>query len=875
METYGIIDVIHHLSILLTALVFNIALCALVVVQGTKNDHGNRSFRDVVFVIPISNLITCVAYVINYADLPNVSTSIRFLFRILIYLSNMFVTFFFSRYIESYFGEKHGANPYLHLVNSLTMLIMTGVVVTYFLAKLPSVILSEVAPAAVNPIFRIVTGYVVELYYLIYAMVFYIRRKTLLPQRVQMTVWWSFFLTIFTIILEYITPKEFLVNYLGASIGLYLFYFGVETPDYRNLQQAMIDLEEERRRADEARKRADEANQSKSEFLANMSHEIRTPINAVLGMNEMILRESKDERITGYAHNVESAGKNLLSIINDILDFSKIEAGKIELIEGDYQLSSVINDVTNMISFKARKKGLAFEMDIDETLPDDLRGDEVRIRQIIVNILNNAVKYTEHGKVKLFVKMERPENEDDKKIILVVTVEDTGIGIRRADLDRLFRKFERVDLPRTKTIEGTGLGLAITQNLVSLMGGSIDVHSVYGEGSTFIVRIPQQTRSDEPIGDFHVKFEQKAKESEHYKEAFQAPNASLLVVDDTELNLQVVDTMLRRTKMKIDKALSGAEALMLTMEKHYDLILMDQRMPEMDGTHALFRIRQQTGGLNRATPVICLTADAVIGAKDRYIEKGFTDYLTKPIEGTSLEEMLSKYLPPEKVIRVADTTDEGGQADSNGQGSDLRDIYDESFGLNYEDAIHYQNNEEQLGVILRGFYEAIPAKSDEIEQLFSKGDYENYTIKVHALKSSARILGINDLSEKARKLEESGDKVLGGDMSEKEIIERDTPKLLAQYRDLITIFKPYFYDKENREDDTSDGKEPITEEALVELLKALKEFSSILDYDDMNEILIQTHEYVLPESERKRFEELEQAVNLLDSEKVMKLLEDV
>ena len=335
--------------------------------------------------------------------------------------------------------------------------------------------------------------------------------------------------------------KEWLIELYAQSLGLLGAMLALENKDdVRTLVSMMEELETEKRGAEEARAQADAANRSKSDFLSNMSHEIRTPINAVLGMNEMILRESGDERITTYARNVESAGKNLLSIINDILDFSKIEAGKMEIVEAPYQLSSVLNDISNMVVFRARAKNLSFHVVVDETIPDHLCGDAVRVRQVITNILTNAVKYTMEGSVTLSVKAEREQNNRDS-LTLVIDVKDTGIGIREEDIGKLFTKFSRVDLNQTNTIEGTGLGLAITENLLLMMQGNIQVQSVYGEGSAFTIRIPQRIVSEEAIGDFHQRFEDGLKTMKSYRESFRAPEAHILVVDDTELNLVVIE----------------------------------------------------------------------------------------------------------------------------------------------------------------------------------------------------------------------------------------------------------------------------------------------------------------------------------------------
>ncbi|MBR5407605.1 MAG: response regulator [Lachnospiraceae bacterium] len=411
---------------------------------------------------------------------------------------------------------------------------------------------------------------------------------------------------------------------------------------------------------------ADEANEAKSQFLANMSHEIRTPINAVLGFNEMILRECKGAKdpeeetdsdtaisnIGSYAVNIKNAGSNLLSIINGILDISKIEAGRMDIVDAPYALSSLLNDVSNMVFFKAKEKGLEFTVDVDENLPDELCGDKARIRQVITNILANAVKYTDKGSVRLTVRgQEDMKIEPGQLLNLKIEVKDTGIGMKEEDIDKLFTKFQRLDLTHNSTIEGTGLGLAISRQLMNMMGGNIKVESKYGEGSTFVMELPQKIVSIEPVGDFKTRFEKDLKEAKSSEEVFMAPDAHILVVDDTRVNLTVARGLLKNTGIRIDTAASGSEAIEKTLKETYDLILMDQRMPGMDGTQALKVIRDQEKGKNLDTPVICLTADAIIGAKERYIAEGFSDYLAKPINNHELLQIMTMHLPQDKIIR--------------------------------------------------------------------------------------------------------------------------------------------------------------------------------------------------------------------------------
>ncbi|MCR5138524.1 MAG: response regulator [Oscillospiraceae bacterium] len=548
---------------------------------------------------------------------------------------------------------------------------------------------------------------------------------------------------------------------------------------------------------------AEQSNAAKSDFLANMSHEIRTPINAILGMNEMILRESLPLReqlpesteetkrvfgdISSYAGNIGNAGHSLLALINDILDFSKIEAGRLDIVEADYKLSSVLNDVSNMIVFKAQDKGIDFHVDVDPDLPDGLHGDELRVRQIFTNILTNAVKYTKEGSVHLSVGTADgvpPKTGDSLR--LKVTVKDTGIGIRAEDMGRLFEKFERVDLQKNSTVEGTGLGLAITRSLLDMMGGSIEAESVYGEGSVFTVILPQRVVSSEPVGDFHDKFERSMLETTAYRESFHAPDAHILVVDDTRMNIIVVVNLLKATGIQTDTADSGAKALALCRDVRYDLILMDQRMPEMDGTEAMRRIRAQEDGANRETPFICLTADAVSGARERYLAEGFTDYLTKPIDSRALEQMLIRYLPAEKLKtkRSEDPAVDTAAAEAGKRPES--DCYEalRSAGIQPEVGLRFsQDSREVYEILLREYAESTPEKMQGMEDALRAGDWKTYGILAHALKSTSRMIGAETLADAEAELEAAADEGREGE------IRSGHSSAAAQYASLIRAIR--------------------------------------------------------------------------------------
>ena len=410
----------------------------------------------------------------------------------------------------------------------------------------------------------------------------------------------------------------------------------------------------------------------------------------------------------------------------------------------------MLNDVSNLIAFRAREKDLNFEVNVDPSIPDLLYGDEVRVRQIITNVLNNAVKYTREGSVALAVKnaSDQPVKINEPMILLCI-VKDTGIGIREEDIARLFEKFERVDLEKNSTVEGTGLGLAITKSLLDLMGGTIEVESEYGRGSVFSMRIPQKVLGLEPVGDFEEKIRRSLQDENRHRNTFRTHDARILIVDDTRMNLMVAARLLKHTEIEIDTAESGAEAIALAEKIPYDLILMDQRMPGMDGTEAMKLIRAQETGKNRTTPFICLTADAISGARERYIAEGFTDYLCKPADSYALERILLKYLPKEKIETLQKEKDEAIPRDAFVQLAEA--------GIDPAAGLRYCQDSELYSEMLREFAERFPENSGNMQAWYTAKDFKNYAVLTHALKTKARMIGAGALAENFEALEQSAD----------------------------------------------------------------------------------------------------------------------
>ena len=512
-------------------------------------------------------------------------------------------------------------------------------------------------------------------------------------------------------------------------------------------------LVEVTQKAKHAQREAEIANHSKSNFLANMSHEIRTPINTVLGMDEMILRETREDNTRSLAQDIRTSTESLLEIVNEILDFSRIESGKMELMADDYELCDVLHDTVTVFGLRAKEKGLYLHIHVDEKLPAMYRGDSLRLRQIINNIMSNAIKYTREGCINFSVTGHQEEDSE----VLHFEIEDTGAGIREEDLHRLFEAFERIDEKTNRNIEGTGLGMAITANLLHMMDSNLQVRSVYGQGSTFYFDLKQRVKDWTPIGHFQVKDKKNADNSREQHFTFLAPNVHVLLVDDNAMNRKVFCKLLKHTQIQIDEVDNGFTCLEMVKKRHYDIVFLDHMMPELDGVETFSYMQSMQENRCKDTPVIVLTANAIIGAKEQYMQIGFTDYLSKPIDSHRLENLIVEQLALHN-IHVEPIELSGNNSEVYGEKNHeaLQEL-PQVEGFDWEYGLLHFLNAQMLWESVEDFYNGCESAVAELDLLYQdisgpKG-IDAYRIKVHALKSNLALIGAMQASALAGILE--------------------------------------------------------------------------------------------------------------------------
>lgn len=612
------------------------------------------------------------------------------------------------------------------------------------------------------------------------------------------------------------------------------------------------------------------SNEMKGKFLARMSHEIRTPINSVLGMNAMVLRESSERRIKEYAMDIQNAGQNLLSIINDILDFSKIDSGKMEIIPVIYDFSSMVHDVVNMISVKAAAKALTLHVYVNEKLPSQVVGDDVRIRQILVNLLTNAVKYTERGTVTFCVDGEMTGST----VILKFKVEDTGIGMKEEDLHKLYQEFERIEEARNRNIEGTGLGMSIAVQLLELMGSKLKVETTYGEGSCFSFELEQEIADARPVGNLEERIHKQAEEYE-YHVMFMAPDAQLLIVDDNPVNRKVFINLLKETMVNIDEASSGAECLEKIREKKYDVIFLDHMMPDMDGVETLHHMKEETDHFCVGIPVIALTANAISGAREMYLAEGFDSFVSKPVDPEKLETLLMKMLPADKLTYCKKKADK----EDDGELTAADPVLCRVDGIDWDYALLHTKDWKVLRATVKDYYAMIDSEAaalqDMLDQLLRADREEDknralgqYRIKVHAMKSSAALIGAVSLSGVARLLEYAA-----RDGHRDDVISL-TPLFLERWKSYKELLKPCACEEgsaqeEAGETDMSGATDrDITDlETVGDYLDRLLDAMEDMDIDTADELMKQLHSFTYSTEASVVVEALGVAVTNIDGSK--------
>lgn len=753
----------YNISIELASVIFVAVLCIYQEVQYSSKQEVNRAFKRMAWTVLLALCMDIVtAVTISYAAM--IPNWINLILNTIYFEADALIAFYFTLYIAVYAYKREERKGFLRLNNAiqtayLCILLMntaTGWVFSF----------DDGGEYIHGPIYMIV--YIMPLYYLLFTIGMLISKWTVFQRRQRFSIIFFETFIVVGLALQILFFPHVLLSVFAISIGLVVLQYSLETPDYQRLMNTMKELER-------AKEEALEANHAKGEFLSNMSHELRTPINAILGFNEIILKETQESLMAECAWKVQSTGRALLSVVNDILDFTSIDKGELKLEIEPYDTLSWLQDVISYAKFLGEKKELECKISIDENIPQQLSGDVVRLTQIVNNLISNAVKFTQEGSIEFSAVWQVVDENSGK---LCIQISDSGIGIRAEDVEELNnlekteKSFLRYDNRRTRDKQGIGLGLTIVTRLLSLMGSHLNLQSIYGEGTEVSFEVKQDIVSKDPIGKVNDTF--GIPEASYKKTVWLAPDVRLLAVDDNAMNLDMFTGLLKHTKIQIDTATNGEEALELLAENSYDLVFLDHMMPVLDGIETLQEIRKRN--LCPDTPVIALTANAVAGAKGHYLEVGFENYLSKPVKGAELEKMIQEYCSQKLYVNGEDgeaIEDSALQAPSGDDFLSRLSFLDTATGMAY-----CGDSEDFYREMLSSYMKN--QRREELEKDYEQEDWENYRIAVHALKSTSLSIGAGNVSEQAKALE------MAAKAEDHAFIRENHGQLMSDYQKLLT-----------------------------------------------------------------------------------------
>ncbi len=830
---------------------YNFAIASVIIIISVISVHSlfyqtttqaNKLYTILSWLALLSTVLDIITgKTITHAS--NVPLGLNYFLHTLYHTSTVSISYLSAAYIYECIDWKAKFSTYLNTIYVALFIVLTVI------NPITGVVYSFVDGEYVHgPLF--IFNYIICFLFIIQATVILsINRKKYKRRRILVLHIAFVVLNVVGAFIQVFNPTLLLTDFT-ISVSLLLMMFTLETTDYQSLQKVLEDLKKSQKAEQKAKQEAISANKAKTNFLTKMSHEIRTPINTVMGLNDMILRESTDQQIVEYAGKIKNASKSLLEAINDILDLAKIESGKMTLLIEEYSLADLIESITSMIKIRAESKGLNFILKVDEKLPLYLYGDEARVKQIILNLLTNAVKYTQTGQVEFIVG----GNIRKETVMLHVEVKDTGVGIKKENLDKLFGVFERIEDTQNKGIEGSGLGISIVQQLLGLMDSSLKVKSVYGQGSTFSFDLRQRYKNHEAIGNINNHISEAVREYD-YQVSFIAPDAHILIVDDTDINLYVVKNLLKETEIQITTATSGAECLELVKNNHYDLIFLDHMMPGMDGIETLHHIKNEEN-LCQNTPVVALTANAVAGIEDVYQKEGFEGYIPKPIDQKKIEEVISTLLPKVFIKDAPVRKRRQAKVEIN---------IPEIEGMDSAYAMSHFYSADVFVDVLQNFYITLAQNTEYIEQLVQDLDNEqaeigstikSYQIAVHTMKSSSALVGMAQIAGLSKVAE---DAARAEDINKIKLL---TPLLTNELYKMQARLQEIFVKDET--------KALIECNILKAYLSQLEKAFHKLDIDKMDSIILSLDNYSYPDEIKELIDKLKISVSGLDEKEGIK-----